>query len=204
MPLLEPEPHFSPKNLILLGVPSLFVAVLCSMLLHHYAHDVVKRHACPGEEIPQVTSISQKYPGEDLPECPVASLAGVCVTLALGVVSFGFLMRFPRNILFAALAFVNASRRLPEALTLFLQMAMGRPSTILVDEGSAIHLLHFKDPTAYLVIVCFYIICLFFFTIIIIHDTKVVPWKWPVAVILFVSLPPLEQYLWKIVAPLVG
>ena len=195
MPLLEREPHASLKTLLLFGVPSLFIAVVCSMLLHNYIHEVVRNRVCHEVAQPRQVSVSFSQVGELPADCPLAALAAIGATLALGLAAFGLLVHFQRNILFAAFAFVNATMRLPEALTLFAQMALKRTPPLLCDEWSAFQLVHFKDSTAYLVILWFYLLSLFFFTVFVIHDSKSIPRKWLVAILLFVALPPFERFL---------
>ena len=89
--------------------------------------------------------------------------------------------------------------RIPAAITTFVQLlAHGHVSSI-GDESVSLSLIHLKDPTIGMLIVCFFSITIIFLTLIIVHDTKTVPWKWLVAIALFVVLAPLESLLWKLV-----
>ena len=100
------------------------------------------------------------------------------------------------------MAFVNASNRLPESFIAFLQLMFRREATRISDESIALKLMHFKDPTGYVVILCFYTLTILFLTITVVNDTKIIPRKWLVAFLLFVALIPLENLLWKMLAPL--
>lgn len=204
MPLREPEPKFSYKTSLLLGLPLFLIAVLVSIFIHQSAHMFAREHGCSSPSSTEIMPISPALEGNASNDCPISSLAGVTATLALALVSFAFLIHYPKNMLFASLAFVNASTRLPEAVTLIYQMVFKQPSSLLIDENAALHLFHFKDPSAYIVILCFYIIGLFFFSIIVIHDTKMIPRKWLAALILFIILGPLEQFLWDIISPIIS
>ena len=180
------------------GIPSLLIAIVCSMLVHHYAHDIARRHACPREEAPNVEFTLLQEGTEGTPECPVASLAAISATLALGLVSFGLLLRNPRNVFFALLGFVNITMRLPGGLASFVHILMRRTTPIPADEAVALNLLHLGDPVGYIFILALYVIALVFFALIIVNDTRTVPRKWIVALILFVLLPPFEAWLWPV------
>jgi len=199
MPLIEPEVTSSPRVLVLAGIPSLLAAVLCSMFVHHYAHDIARRYYCPSGESQKVEFIVLQDETEGTPDCPAASLAAIGATLALGLGSFGLLLHNPRNVFFTSLSIVNVSMRLPGALALFVQMAMHRTSRIPADEASAFSLLHLGDPVGYLVILAIYILGLVFLWFIIVNDTKTVPRKWAVAIVLFVFLPLFEGWVWPYV-----
>ena len=137
-------------------------------------------------------------------ECPLSSVAALSATIALAFVSFGIFVRAPKNLFLAAMAFVNATTRLPEAVTLLFQYVIRQKTKLLSDESIVLKLLIFKDPAGETVLICFYVLCLFFFTVIIIHDTKRVPWKWLIALALFVALGPFQEYLLRFIAPFFG
>ena len=201
MPLLEPEVTSSPRVLVLAGIPSVLLALLCSMLVHHYAHELARRQYCPSGEAQKAAFTTRQDLTEGAPDCPPASLIAIGATLALGLGSFGLLLHFPRNVFFAALSFVNVTMRLPGAFSLFVQMAMRRKSQIATDEASAFSLLHLGDPVGYLVILAVYILGLIFLWLIIINDTKTVPRKWIVAIVLLVFLPLFEGWTWTYLRP---
>jgi hypothetical protein len=187
--------------MVFAGIPSLIFAVLCSMLVHHYAHDIARKHYCPSEGAPKVELTFLPEETEGTPDCPVASLSAIGATLALGLGSFGLLLHYPRNVFFASLSFVNVTMRLPGAFALFVQMIRHRTSPVPADEASAFSLLHFGDPVGYLVILAIYILGLIFLWLIIVNDTKTVPRKWLVAIVLFVILPLFEAWTWPHLRP---
>jgi hypothetical protein len=196
MPLLEPEVTSTPRVLFLAGIPSLLAAVLLSMLVHHYAHDIVRRHWCPSAEAPKVEFTLLQEGTEGAPDCPVASLYAIGATLALALGAFGLLLHSPRNVFFACLAFVNVTMRIPGGLASFVQALMHRTSHISADEASALSLLHLGDPVGYIFILALYDIALVFFALIIVNDTRTVGRKWIIAAAVFVLLPPFEAWVW--------
>ena len=201
VPLIEPEPRYSTKFLILLGVPSFILAVALSLCVHQYAHQAAKKYSCgAGTSGTSVVSIIERT--DDASGCPTAALAGVSSTFIVAVLSFAFFLHHPKNIFFASMAFVNAASRLPETLTVLFQLLFHQQATIAVDESTALKLMHFKDPTAGVVLLFFYALTMIFLSLTIIHDTRIVPRKWLIALILFVGLAPLENLLWKFVPPL--
>lgn len=188
--------------LIFAGIPSLLIAIALSLMIHQLAHMAAKKYSCSSESTREINFVN--FRPTEQPDCAIASLAGTSSTFILALISFALLIHYPRNLFLASMAFVNATMRLPEILTVFLQIVLHRKANIAVDESTALHLLPFKDPTASMVILCFYSIVIIFLTIIIIHDIKVVPWKWLVALMLFILLGPLETLAWRYVAPLMS
>ncbi len=203
MALLEDEPKQSWPKLVFIGIPSFVLAVLISILSHQYAHILANRYAC-GIDEGQTALMAIVDLHATRVTCPLSSAAGPSWTFFLALVSFAFYLRHPRNLFAAAMAFVNASIRLPETLTVFLQLLLHNRARIVVDESTSLALIHLKDPTLSVVFMCFCSITVFYLTITIVHDTKMVPWKWLVAVVLFVALTPLQLLLWNLVGPLVG
>ncbi len=202
MPLIEAEPRHSTKFLILVGIPSFILAVILSLLVHQYAHIAVKKYSCGSEQAKKQSVVGIAHNADDESDCPPSALAGTASTFALALLSFGFFIHHPRNIFLASMAFVNAASRLPESLTVFIQLLFNQQATYITDESTALKLLNFKDPTASVVIMFFYTLIVFFLTTTTIHDTKIVPRKWLVALILFVALIPLENVLWNVIAPI--
>ncbi|MDI6765661.1 MAG: hypothetical protein QME52_02400, partial [Bacteroidota bacterium] len=95
------------------------------------------------------------------------------------------------------LNFINYIRQLLIDLTLVYNK-----TTLIVDESISLSLINLRDPTISIVFMCFFSITILYLTITIIHDTKMIRWKWWVALTLFVLLIPLEKWMWRIVAPL--
>ncbi|MDI6766315.1 MAG: hypothetical protein QME52_05775 [Bacteroidota bacterium] len=120
MPHRNDEPKYSTKKLLVIGIPAFFLAVLISTITHEYAHFVVNKFACNGTEI----GLGISY--IDIPDmqsnCPLAAAAGPAWTFLLALASFGYYLHNPRNLFAAAMAFVNASSRIPETITVFLQL----------------------------------------------------------------------------------
>ncbi|MBI4547996.1 MAG: hypothetical protein HY707_08455 [Ignavibacteriae bacterium] len=214
MPLLEDPPKLPAKQLIFIGIPVFVIAVAISFSTHQIAHILANRFACqttttsganvlPAESILQAGMNILDTHGS-LVRCPIASLAGILWTFGLALASFAIYLRFPRNVFFASMAFVNASARIPETITVFLQLLVHNKSKLIVDESSSLALLSLRDPTLSTVIMCFFSLTVIFLTVTIVHDTKMVPWKWLVALGLFLAIGVLENTLWNLFAPLLA
>jgi len=201
MPLLEDEPKLPGRKLLTIGLPSFFVAMIVSLLVHQAAHLLVLKNACGGTTISWSDPLSFDVPTV---ECPVASLAGLIATFLLGLVSFAIYMRFPQNLFWGLMAFINASMRIPETIRVFLQLLISQKSDLPYDESVALNLLHVHDPVVGIVILCFLSITLISLTVIIIHDTRMVASKWVIAGSLFIVMIPLETLLWRFLAPMVA
>lgn len=201
MPIPENELKYPFKTLLIVGAPSFFFALLISLITHQYAHTIVSKLICNGVDgIVGTVSISDNYDTQST--CPHSAVAGPVWTFILALASFGFYLHDPRNLFAAAMAFINASSRIPETITVFLQLLIHNKTTLIVDESIALSLIKLKDPTISIVFMCFFSITILYLTITIIHDTKMIRWKWLVALTLFVLLIPLEGWMWRIVAPL--
>ncbi len=85
------------------------------------------------------------------------------------------------------MAFVNATARLPEAVTVFFQYLLHGRTALQVDESISLSLMGLTDPTIPTVIMCFYSLLLLFFSIIVVHDIKAVRYKWAIALVLFAT-----------------
>jgi hypothetical protein len=201
MPLLEDEPKLPKTRLLTVGLPSFIIAAALSLFTHQYAHLLVLRHACSGSLFPWNSIVNFETPHTD---CPIASFAGLAATFMLALVSFAMYMRFPQNLFWGSMAFINASIRIPETLTVFFQLFFHQKSDLPVDESVALNLIHMHDPVVGIVILCFFAITLLFLTLIIVHDTRMVPSKWLVAGGLFILMIPLETILWHLIVPMVA
>ena len=202
MPLIQAEPRHSTRFLIFVGIPAFILAVVISLCIHQYAHMTVKKYSCGPGHSKESHVVSIIDYSDDESDCPAAAFAGISSTLFLALLSFGLFIHHPRNVFLASMAFVNATNRLPESFTVFFQLLFKRKATYIADESIALNLMHFKDPTAFVVIMCFYTLTILFLSIIVVHDVRIIPRKWLVALLLFMALIPLENLLWKAIAPL--
>lgn len=204
MALLEEEPKIPTRTLVIVGIPSFIVAVAVSLFTHHAAHSLIASTFCgtfqshPGH-IMNVIDLHSS-PGS----CAASSLAGPVWTFFLAIASFALLLRYPRNLFIASMAFVNVTLRLPETVAVFFQLFFNRHVNLVVDESASLALLQFKEPTIATVIMCFYSITLIFFAVIVVHDMKAVPRKWFIALGLFLLLGTVESLLWNSFTPFLG
>jgi hypothetical protein len=132
---------------------------------------------------------------------PLETLAGPASTFLVALGSLALFVRYPRNLFFPSLAFVNATSRLPEAVTLCVQLFFRRALNPASEEGSLLALLHLHNSTAGLAILCFFSLTLIFMSIAVVHESRWVPWKWPVALAMFGLLIPLQPLLVRVIAP---
>jgi len=204
MALIESEPTIPARRLILFGVPALLVAVALSLLAHQLAHRMGLNAFCQGTDRPALTLVSLGGIEQSSDGCGMSALAGQAVTLGLGLVSFAFFLKYPRNLFFASMAFVNATARLPETITVFLQYLIHNETTLHVDESVSLSLIGLHDPTIPTVIMCFYSLLLLFFAIIVVHDLKSVRYKWPIAFALFALMGTIESGVMWAVRPALG
>ena len=202
MPLIEAEPKYSVKVSLFVGIPSFILAVAISLLIHQSAHLAAKRYICGSDSGHEIRVVSISPQSMDSVDCAEASLAGISMTFFVALISFGLFIHHPRNLFLASMAFVNATMRLPETIGVFVQMLFHQKTKLIVDESLSLNLMHFKDPTASLVIICFYSLTVIFLTLTIIQDTKMIRWKWLVAIALFISIGPLQHLLWNFMVPL--
>jgi len=204
MPLREDLPKLPIKQLIFIGIPAFIIAVAISFSSHQIAHILANRFVCQTTttSVANVMNIIDTHGGTV--HCPLASLAGTVWTFGLALASFAVYLRFPGNVFFASMAFVNASARIPETIMVFFQLLFHNKSKLIVDESTSLALLNLKDPTLSTVIMCFFSLTVIFLTVTIVHDTKMVPWKWLVALSLFLAIGPLENVLWNFLAPMLA
>jgi hypothetical protein len=193
MPLIAPHPLIPTRTLLLTGIPFFVAAVAFSLLSHIAVHASVGEAACgpEGRTTATVAFMTELHPPHS--QCGWSALAGVGWTLALALASFAALLRLPGNLFVASMAFVNATARLPEIITVFLQYLIHGRSLRPVDESLSLGLLGPIDPTIPMVISCFYAIGSISFAVIVVHDTKGVKYKWLVAAALLALMPLLER-----------
>ena|SRR5689334_14583365 len=195
MPLLQDDPKYGWKRLLLLGLPAFVAAVMISGATHRYAHLFAEGTAT------QLTAreiVASAGLGDVHTATPAGAVAGPAWTFFLALLSFTLYMRFPRSLFLGAMAFVNASMRLPETVTVFLQLLFTNRTQIVVDESLSLALIRLNDPTLSVILLCFFSLTILFLTVTIVHDTKMVPWKWAVAVTLFFLIAPLQSALWRV------
>ena len=195
MPHFDDEPTLSTRKLLLLGIPSVIGAIVVSMLVQEFSDLVAHRLAA--------ASTSAGMPGNSFRRAMFETVAAPSVTLLAALISFAGFLRFPKNLFLGALAFVNAVVRLPETLTLFIQLFF-RPRTMIppVQNGAVLSVAH--NPTAEIVVLCFLSLTLLFVAVAIIHEMNSVKWKWLVALAVYAALIPLQPLVMKILAPLVA
>ena len=201
MPLLEDEKPLPRKTLLTIGLPSFLIALLLSLVLHEMAHVAVSRSACAGTAAESFPSMILE--GSHAP-CPLASLAGMATTFGLALLSFALYMRFPGSLFLGSMAFINATIRLPETIWVFIQLLIHQKTDLNVDESVALRLLNMHDPAVGIVLLCFFSLTIFFLSVITVHDTRMVPSKWLIAVAMFALMFPIESFAWRFVVRMVG
>lgn len=205
MALLQDEPTYTAKRMLTAGVPAFLVAVAITLVSHSWAHRYGDAAFCGGAKDHPVSTVLWLIDGEAPPGmCGMSALTAAAWTFGLAVVSFAALVRFPRSLFLLSLAFVNASARIPESLTVFLQYLINNRTSLRVDESVALSLMGPIDPAVPTVIMCFYSLLLLFFTIIVVHNVKVVRYKWPIALALFAGMVFIERAILFLLSPLLG
>ena len=195
MPHFDDEPTLPTRELLLFGIPSVIGAIIVSMLVHQFSDLVAHRLA--------EASTSAGMPGNSFRRAMFETVAAPSVTLLATLISFAAFLRFPKNLFLGALAFVNAIVRLPETVTLFIQLFFRpRPVIVQVQDGAILSVAH--NPTAEIVVLCFLSLTLLFVAVAIIHEMSSVKWKWLVALAVYAALIPLQPLMMKIIAPLVA
>lgn len=195
MALREDEPTHPLRTLFLFGIPSFLLAVAISLVTHQYAHVLVGSSVC-GTAAAQPAMVLVSLHGGSTP-CALGALAGPVWTFGLALGSFTLLLRNPGNLFFASMAFVNATTRIPETITVFTQLLMHNTTHLVADESSSLTLLGLHDATIPTVIMCFYSILLVFFAVIVVHDIRRLPYKWIVALACLLLLGTVEQAVWQ-------
>lgn len=192
MALLQDEPPISARVLLLRGIPFFLLAVALSLIVHDQAHVFGGTAFCGGDDELFRTAGFLPNAEDSAADCGMSALAGQLTTLGLAIISFALFLRYPRNLFLLSMAFVNATTRLPETLTVFLQYLIHNETSLRVDESASLTLIGLSDPTIPTVIMCFYSLLLLFFSIIVVHDIRGVRYKWPIALSLFAGLGYLE------------
>jgi hypothetical protein len=198
MALREEEPKFQAKYLVRKGIPLFLLAVVVSVLLHSLAQTLIG--SMIGKSSLNVAGSSEFL----INHHPVAAAAGTIATLVIAFVSFRYSLHYPHNLFAVSMAFVNASMRLTEIVTVFIQMLIYKKTTVIADESILLSLIPLNNPTPIIVLLCFLSLVVTFLTIIIVHDSRRIPYKWGIALLLFILLSPLENFIWMIFRLLVG
>lgn len=205
MALLKDVPTLPLKRLLLVGVPALILAVALSLLSHREAHRFGDAAFCGDAKAATTTPAFWLIDGESATgTCGMSALAGEAWTFGLALASFALLVRFPGNLFLMSMAFVNASARIPESVTIFLQYLINNKTSLHVDETVALSLMGPVDPAIPTVIMCFYSLLLLFFSIIVVHNVKTVRYKWPIAAVLFLAMSFIERGILRALGPLLG
>jgi len=185
MTLIE-EPKKYPLTILLrIGIPSFLTAVILSVGSHLCAHYFA------GLILPSLENIRPVFtaiPHGRFTMLPLSALIALIWTFLLAIGSFTFFLHHPRNLFATSMAFVNTTLRLPEMVSVFLQFLFYNRTTFPVDESYSLYLLRITDPTLSVLFLCFFSLSMIFLTVTIIHDTKTIPWKWLVAIVLFLVL----------------
>jgi hypothetical protein len=205
MALLQDAPTLSAKRLMIIGIPAVLFAVAISLFTHREAHRIGDQAFCGGGQAPAAGPVFWLIDGESPPgTCGMSALAGQAWTFGLAVASFALFVRLPGSLFLMSMAFVNASARIPESATVFLQYLINNRTTLHVDETVALSLIGPADPAIPTVIMCFYSLLLLFFSIIVVHNVKAVRYKWAIALALFASMTFIERGILWAFGPLLG
>jgi hypothetical protein len=205
MALLQDVPTLPLKRLLLVGVPALLLAVAISLFTHREAHRFADAAFCGGGQaaaaMPALWLIDD---GASTGACGASALAGEAWTFGLALASFALLVRLPGSLFLMSMAFVNASARIPESVTVFLQYLINNRTSLHVDETVALSLMGPVDPAIPTVVMCFYSLLLVFFSIIVVHNVKAVRYKWAIAAALFAAIAYIERGVLWAFGPLFG
>lgn len=192
MALREEEQKLPARYLFRKGVPAFLFAVFVSVIIHFLAHLLVgilsSRSAINIEN--HIDFITNAH--------PAATVAGPISTFVIALVSFWYFLHNPGNLFAASLAFVNASTRLIETISVFFQMLIHKKTTLVVDESLSLSIIPLSNPTLAVVFLCFLSLSLIILTLIIVHDSKGIPYKWLVASVLFILTISLEKIIWQV------
>lgn len=195
MALLPDQPTLPAKRLLMIGLPLLLLAIGISLFTHRQAHRFGERTFCGNADAAVVPAalLPRGEAGDGI--CGMSALSGAAWTFGLALASFALLVRFPGNLFLMSLAFVNASARIPDSVTVFLQYLINNRSSLVVDETVSLSLLGPVDPAIPTMLMCFYSLLLIFFSIIVVHNVKTVRFKWPIAIVLFAGIGFVEEGL---------
>lgn len=202
MALIETSERYSVRRLLLSGVPAFLAAAAISIVSHILAHTLTRSAL----GLPPATvadwSLTATHVRAD--ESPLVALAGPLWTILFGIVALPFFLRKPEGLFRASLVFVNSTLRLPSLVTLIYHLVNDGNRLPPGDENLALQVLPFVDPSARTAVVYFATLFTLFLALTVIHDTKVVPWKWGVALVAFLSLTPLQWGLQLMLSALLG
>src|ERR1041385_3298472 len=191
------EPKLPPARLFAVGLPAFLAAILLSILVHESSHLIARRLLASAAPVQTHAGLEAGNPAQ---HSPLEELAGPFGTFLLAVGSFALFVRVPENLFFSAMAFVNAPARLPQTLLFCPQLFFRRNTPAETEEGSLLALLHLHNPTAGLVILCFFSLLLLFMSITVIHESRSVPWKWLVALGMLAVFIPVQPLLSRLFA----
>jgi len=194
----------SARRVLLTGIPLFIAAVAISLITHRQAHRFGEAAFCNDPSpavLPVISLMNLESPAGT---CGMSALAGQSWTFGLAILSFALLLRYPRNLFLMSMAFINATARLPEAVTVFLQYLIHSRTVLHVDESVSLTLIGLTDPTIPTVIMCFYSLLLLFFSIIVVHDVKAVRYKWTIALGLFAAMGFIETGVMWILRPVLA
>jgi hypothetical protein len=200
MALIESPERFTVRRLLLVGGPSFLLAVVVSVLSHDAAHAIMSGICQPGN-MQQAASPAPGISGTSSAADPLVSLAGPVWTFGLALIALPLFLRTPSNLFYASMVFVNAGMRLPETVRLLVELFGNGRALTPGDEANALALLPFSDPSAMTAVLYFYLLLSVFLVLTVIHDTKVVPWKWGIALVLFATLVILKLPLSGLIFP---
>jgi hypothetical protein len=193
--LAEEAPTYTTRTLVAVGIPSFLIAVMVAVLTHLGVHALVGRSLLADGTVQAVASLNDHNAG------PISSAAGTAWTFLFAVASFALYLRFPNNLFLGSLAFVNASIRIPQTVSVFLELLFTGKAATGTDEGTLLLLIRLTDPTLSVLLMCFFSLTILFLTITVIYDTRTIPWKWGVALALFLAIPPLDRLMTISAAP---
>jgi hypothetical protein len=192
MPLVEEPKKYPPRTLVLIGIPVFLSAVIISIGSHlgaHYVADLI----LPGFKNLRLASAA--IPDAESVMHPLTALVGLIWTFLLSLGSFAFFLHHPRSLFATSMAFINTALRLPEMVAVFLQFLLYNRTTLVVDESYSLLLLRLNNPAMSILFLCFFSLSMIFLLMTIIHDTKTIPWKWLVAIILFIAVFLIKNWM---------
>jgi hypothetical protein len=192
MALIEEPKKYPLATILWIGIPSFLIAAIISIGSHIGAHYVA------GLILPRFENLQSTFAG--IPQGyystnPFSALFGLIWTFILAIGSFAFFLHHPRNLFATSMAFINTALRLPEMVSVFLQFLFYNRTTFQVDESYSLYLLRITDPTLLVLFLCFFSLSMLFLLVIIVHDTKTIPWKWLVAIGCFIAITLMKNWM---------
>ena len=193
MPFVEEIPKLAPRALLERGIPALLAATVLSVLTHQYTHIIANNVFCSGDSAGSLSEI-RLLDNHIQANCGISSAAGPLWTFFLALLSFALFLRHQESLFFSSMAFVNACYRLPHAVGMIYRLSLSNRTAIPADESLSLALVNIKDPSGLIAILFFYSLISTFLAITIIHDLKILPAKWLIAVVTAVGLSYLENW----------